>query len=256
MISLFDKLLSLKGEIYRQQKGRTTQRITLDGKRYFIKQFRGEGLFEIIKNLVQGRLPILSAKHEWRAIHKLQSLGILVPKVIAYGAQGTNPAAIKSYILMEELVHIKSLEDLAKHYHETKTSPSFALKYHLIKEIARIAKALHENGMNHRDFYLCHFLLEAKDGIKHLDLQNLKLYLIDLHRSQIRRLTPTRWIIKDLSSLYFSSMDVPLTQRDLFRFMKAYRERPLRVILETDGAFWQRVSTRGRKLYQHENASQ
>jgi hypothetical protein len=43
--------------------------------------------------------------------------------------------------------------------------------------------------------------------------------LIDLHRAQLRKKTPRRWVVKDVAGLYFSVMDIGLTQRDLFRFV-------------------------------------
>ena len=65
---LFDQLMSLQGETFRHQKGRLTQRIILGGKSYFIKQHTGVGWKEIIKNLSQGRWPVVSAKNEWQAL--------------------------------------------------------------------------------------------------------------------------------------------------------------------------------------------
>ena len=83
----------------------------------------------------------------------------------------------------------------------------------------------------------------------HDRLKNIKLYLIDLHRAQIRRSTPKRWVIKDLTGLYFSSKDIGLTQRDLYRFMKMYRNKPLREIIGSEKTFWQKVVERGEQLY-------
>jgi serine/threonine protein kinase len=209
----------------------------LGKKTYFIKQHFGVGWKEIFKNLWQFRLPVLSAKNEWLAIHKLKSLGIDVPTVYAYGERGNNPATLQSFIVMEELAPVMSLEDLCQTWQ--RLPPSFALKRCLIEKVAEIARTLHQHGLNHRDFYLCHFLLDQK----------FKLYLIDLHRAQIRRLTPGRWIIKDLAGLYFSSKDIGLTQRDLYRFMKHYRGKSLREIMDTGKGFWTKVKRRGERLY-------
>lgn len=245
--SCFDQVMALRGESFRHQKGRITQRVMLGEKSFFIKQHHGVGWKEIAKNILQGRLPVISAKNEWQAIYKLQSLDVSVPTIVGYGERGCNPARLQSFLLMEELTPTISLEDLAKHWQNE--APSFLLKCKLIEAVARIARILHENGMNHRDFYICHFLLDISQGLLHIDPYHIKLYLIDLHRVQIRRLTPRRWIIKDLSSLYFSSMDIGLTRRDLYRFMKAYRKKPLRVILATEKTFWQKVTHRGKQLY-------
>lgn len=238
---LFDQIMNLRGETYRELENRRTQKVTLGGKNYFVKQHFGIGWKEIFKNLLQLRLPVLSAKNEWIAIKQLQSLGIATPTIVGYGHRGSNPAQIQSFLITEELPKHTSLEYLCKDW---AGSPLvFRLKRRLIREVACIARALHTHGINHRDFYLCHFLFPE-------DEKNNKLYLIDLHRAQCRQRTPERWIIKDLAGLYFSSKDIGLTTRDLLRFIKEYRNKPLSELLNKESAFWQKVKQRGDKLYQ------
>jgi hypothetical protein len=70
-----------------------------------------------------------------------------------------------------------------------------------------------------------------------------------LHRAGIHRKLTPRWIIKDLAGLYFSSKDVGLTRRDCWRFMKAYHQQDLRLILEKNRGLWEKVQRRGEKLY-------
>lgn len=243
----FDQMMALRGECFRYQKGRMTQRIQLNNQSYFIKQHTGVGWKEIFKNILQGRLPVISAKNEWLAIQKLESLGLSAPRIIAYGKQGYNPAKVKSFILMEELTPTVSLETLCMTWREQ--PPRTKFKHELIKKVATMAKIMHEHGMNHRDFYLCHFLLDTQQDFAKLNADELKLSLIDLHRAQIRRLTPARWIIKDLSGLYFSSKDIALTRRDLYRFMKVYSGKTLRELVSSDKTFWEKVRTRGERLY-------
>lgn len=68
----------------------------------------------------------------------------------------------------------------------------------------------------------------------------------------IRKKTPPRWAVKDIAGLYFSSKDIGLSSRDLFRFMKLYRSVSLREVLSNDPLFWKRVKHRGDKLYESE----
>jgi heptose I phosphotransferase len=65
--------------------------------------------------------------------------------------------------------------------------------------------------------------------------------VIDLHRAQIRRRTPRRWLIKDLAGLYFSALDIGLTRTDRWRFITAYEQKPLRKVLQEHQRFWRRV---------------
>lgn len=234
---LFDQLMGLVGECYRNLDGRKTQRIKLGDKYYFIKQHRGVGYGEIIKNLLQLRWPVVSARNEWQAIQALQAQGIAVPHVAGYGERGMNPASRESFILMEELAPVTSLEELTTDWQLK--PPATTLKRRLIEQTAYIARTMHENGINHRDFYICHLLLG----------QSEQLFLIDLHRAEIRSTVPERWVIKDLAGLYFSSLDAGLSRNDLFRFMKHYRKKSLRDILRHENEFWMKVKTRGDDLY-------
>lgn len=240
---LFDQLMALAGKCVRHQKSRSTVRVRLGKKNYFIKQHTGAGWREICKDLLQLRLPILGAKNEWRAILTLERLGVPVAKLVGYGQRGHNPAKLKSFVLMEELVHVMSLEELGTKW-PFSTRP-FLLKRRLIEEIARTARILHQNGINHRDFYLCHFLWDLTSSP-----DQPKLYLIDLHRAQIRKKTPERWAIKDLAALYFSSKHLGLSAHDRLRFIKAYQARPLHGQWHKAKTFWQKVERRAEQLYQ------
>ncbi len=242
----FDQIMALKGEVYRALEGRRTQRFMLGDHAYFIKQHEGVGWKEIFKNILQLRIPILSAKNEWKAIKRLQELNIEVAEVVGYGCRGINPASLQSFIITRELAKQSSLEELGKQWKQC--SPVLSDKLKIIRAVARIARTLHLNGINHRDFYICHFLLDLSVPIS----DGPKLYLIDLHRAGVRKKIPQRWIIKDLAGLYFSSKEIGLTQRDLLRFMKEYRNKPLRDVI-TENVFWRKVKKRGDQLYrEHE----
>lgn len=90
---------------------------------------------------------------------------------------------------------------------------------------------MHGAGVNHRDCYICHFLLHLPFNGENSDF---KLSLIDLHRAQCRDSVPIRWRNKDLVSLFYSVKDLSLTQRDYFRFLKIYFNKPLRKILQDE----------------------
>jgi heptose I phosphotransferase len=234
--TMFDILMQLQGDTFRCVAGRTTQQVTIGDKVYFIKKHHGVGWKEIFKNLLFGRLPILGAQQEWQALQQCAVLGIAVPGVRGYGRRGINPAAQQSFVLMEALEEAVSLEQLTQHWQQQ--PPPFALKRQFILEVAHMARALHMAGINHRDFYICHFLLKKK-----------KLYLIDLHRAAIRKRLTFRWRVKDLAGLDFSSRDRGLTRRDQLRFIRAYSGLALRDILQKEQALWTQVKKRGDQLY-------
>lgn len=217
-------------------------RVTLGGHAYFVKQHFGVGWGEIFKNLLTGRLPILGAETEWRAIHRLNELDIPTTPAVAYASRGRNPARQQSFIITRDLGNIVSLETLCADWKDN--PPDLGFKRRLILAVADIARKLHDNGLNHRDFYICHFCLDRT----RLEQGEILLYLIDLHRVGIRDVIPPTARMKDIAALYFSALDIGLTRRDCLRFVRHYRGR-LRDTLHHERAFWRQVDLRARELY-------
>ena len=241
-----DDAFRVRGKIYREPAGanRRTLRFELAGEGYFLKLHWGVGWKEILKNLLSLRLPVLGAANEWRAIHRLHELGVETMNLAAYGQAGRNPAALRSFVVTQELVNTVSLEDYCADWLEH--PPPFAVRQKLIRRVAEMTRKLHQCGVNHRDLYICHFLLQQPwDGAD----EGLHLYLIDLHRVQIRHRTPWRWRVKDVGALYFSALDAGLSRRDLLRFIRVYSHQPLRQALAEERGFWQAVARRARALY-------
>lgn len=245
----FGALMGLPGDVYRDADGRQTLRVTIAGQEYFLKRHRGVGWGEIFKNLVQLRLPVLGAGTEVRAVRRLEQLGVPTLQVAGWGQRGLNPARHESFALTVALNGTVSLEDLCAGWGQRQhwTGHEWVLKRQVLWHLATTARTLHENGVNHRDFYLCHFLLrQGSPGLAQVG-GRLDLHLIDLHRVQLRRKTPTRWRVKDVAGLYFSALDAGLTRRDCYRFMRLYGGTPLRA--QVGRRFWHKVSQRAVFLY-------
>lgn len=238
----FEYIMHLDGEVFRDVPGRKTLRVTLGGRSCFIKQHFGVGWAEIFKNLTSGKWPVLTARTEWDAIRKLGELGIATTPALGYGVRGCNPAALQSFLITQDLGDIVSLETLCADWKSK--PPSAGFKRKLLMEVAELARKLHEGGMNHRDFYLCHICLDKPALLR----GEMVLYLIDLHRVGIRPQIRPSDRMKDLAALYFSAMEAGLSKRDHLRFLRHYRQRPLRRLADEQD-FWQRVARRAGKLY-------
>jgi len=171
-------------------------------------------------------------------------------KVVAFGQEGKTLSSQRSFLITEELTNVISLEDVCAQWLSKKPSPSF--KNCLLREIAEIAKKLHDNNINHRDFYLCHFLMDISSQPAGHEKQLPKLFLIDLHRAQQRPCVPFRWRVKDIGGLYFSAMDIGLTRCDILRFMCSYTGKTLSLTLREDRCFWKAVRRRAVKTYRRD----
>ncbi len=233
-------------DLFRDREGRRTLRVRLGDRAFFLKLHRGVGWAEILKNLLQARLPVLGAGNEYRAVLALSKLGIDTLDIAAYAEQGRNPARRQSMLLTDELADTQSLEQYCADW--SAAPPPFPVRVRLLVTLAGAAGRMHAAGINHRDFYLCHFHLDpATLGERHP-----RCHLIDLHRAQLRARTPRRWRVKDLAALYFSAMDCGLEQRDLLRFIRRYSGGGLREAL-ADRALWRQVQRRANRLYRREH---
>lgn len=227
---VFAEVQQLRGEVARAAPGRQTLRFELAGRAYYRKLHTGVGWGEIIKNLIRLRLPVIGARNEWLALNKLAELKVPSLTPVAYGEQKTNPAKRLSFIVTRELADTVKLDAyLRSNLH--KKHISFSEKVALIEEVARIARTIHQHGINHRDLYLCHFLLRQELMPIHSFGKKPIIHLVDLHRAQMRKKVPVRWLVKDIGSIYFSAMGLGLSQLDIYRFMMAYFSEPLRKII-------------------------
>lgn len=241
----FEQLLRLEGEEYRALEGRRTLRFELDGRAYFAKVHQGIGWREIAKNLLRLRLPVLGAEPEWRAISRLRGLGLDTMRAVAFGKRGWNPARRLSFLVTEALEPSIDLETFASG--GGLAGLGVAERRRLIARVADIARTLHDNGLNHRDLYLCHLLLDTAPRWRNAAPADRPLYLIDLHRVQKRRRTPWRWRRKDLASLCYSARRAGCSRRDELYFLRRYQATGLGEALAARP--WQQVDRRARRLY-------
>ena len=230
----------LDGQVYRAMPDRTTLRFERAGRGYFLKYHKGVGWKEIFKNLLFFRAPILGADNELAAIELLQLRGVDTMIAAGFGRSGCSPASRQSFLITQEIAAAPSLEEVTAEWGVA--PPPVGVKWQLIDTLAKQVKAMHEAGVNHRDLYLCHFLL--RDG----DMGSMRLALIDLHRAQIRSRVPDRWRIKDLAALYSSAAHVRLTTGDFLRFASAYYGVAVRELCLNHRAELEAIRKAGDKL--------
>src|SRR5690606_11893006 len=141
----------------------------------------------------------------------MRALGIPSLSAVAYGWRGRNPARQQSFIVTRELADVVQLD----HYFE-QHSVAINTRHLILDRLAGLVRALHGAGINHRDLYLCHFMLKPASLSAR---QQPEIYLIDLHRAQCRAHVPLRWQVKDLAALYYSSLNLGVRRRDILRFL-------------------------------------
>ena len=238
----FRRVAELSGEEFRKVKTRRTFRVELGGRGFFVKHHLGVGWREIVKNWLAFKRPVLGALNEFYALKRLHELGVPTMTAAACGCRGKNPAKLESFLITEELADMVDLETLTNSWRETPPPPE--LRKSLLRAVAESARRMHRGGVNHRDCYICHYLTPKRGGEF-----GKTVYVIDLHRAQIRRKVPRRYLVKDLAGLCFSSLDAGLTRREAWRFIRIYTGNRLRDELEAHAGFWKSALETAQKLY-------
>ncbi len=236
-------------------------RFERDGKQFYMKAHYGVGWREIFKNLMQLKKPVLGAENEWLAIRAFAkpAVNIATTPLAAWGKQGWNPATQCSFIITDAIENTEDLEHwLPRLQQHGDKKQALRLKRIVLEQVAGIAKRLHGNGMNHRDFYLCHFRIALPEqGLP--DVNKIQLYLMDLHRVQQRPIASHRWIVKDIAGLLFSALydsrELLLTRGDILRFIENYTGQPWRQALKDRKEFWQDVVKRIVRTYKHDHGN-
>lgn len=240
---IFDWFMQVKGRVYRDMPGRLTQQVKLAERSLFIKQHFGVGWGEVIKNLIALRWPVVGAETEVDAILACQRAGIDTTPLVGYGVKGQLPPTQQSFLITEDLGDIEPLESYCGAW--KLNPPSVEHKRELIRQVAMIVRKLHQNGMNHRDLYLCHFCIDRPKLVS----GEIRLYLIDLHRVGRQAKISDANRLKDLAALYFSAMDCGLSIKDYWRFLHIYFEERPSVVIRNNRKFWYKLYQRALFLY-------
>ena len=280
---------------WKPNEGRKVVSIGHDGKRYIVKTHSGVGWGEIVKNLGSLRLPVLGVENEVRGIRHLKMNQISTAEIVRYDTRKRfiagflpDPARHQSFLVTKNISQAINLEDLFKdkkffERNAIKLPDKIRLKRWLIEQLAQTARILHSSGANHRSLYLKNFLLQRTDESHEPTPENSNLFLIGLRRMMIHvptitawfkaiciailklqrrvlvpeRIVPSRWRMRDVAALHYSSMDIGLTKRDLIRFIATYENISNRQVLETlqdNDSFWRDVQSRAHNLYRSETS--
>ena len=253
-----DEFLAIDGVTIKQEvASRRTYRFEREGRSFFIKAHFGVGWREIFKNLLLLKRPILGAENEWQAIRRFgqADVGIETMGLAACGKQGWNPARQRSFIMTDALDEAVDLESWLPKLEQWPNRPErLRLKRAIIRRLGDIGRRLHKNGMNHRDFYLCHFRLDMTKAKPLPNVDDLHIYLMDLHRVEQYETLPERWAVKDIAGLLFSALFdskgvITINQSDIIRFIEAYTGERWRDVMVSRSDFWLKVLARIIRTY-------
>jgi heptose I phosphotransferase len=209
------------GDVVRAIDNRSTARVVFSRggqeQAFYLKRHASPRLLDRLKPLLHLSLPILGARHEWRAILRFHATGIPTMTPVAFGEFQS-----RSLVMTRDLGTDLTLLDWVNEYpggRPERTAGELRLTRDIMRRVAQIARRMHDSGLHHQDFYLNHLLCCG-------ELSGLDIRVIDLGRVRSRGRLSQRWIIKDLAQLDFSARRLPCSHR--LRFLRLYLGRPFR----------------------------
>jgi len=134
----------------------------------------------------------------------LRRLGINTPQTIAFGEDWQGLFEKRSFIITEKIPDSSSLEEKLPENREN-----------FIENLAAFVRKFHDTGFRHRDLYLCHIFCNLQG----------QFTLIDLNRVFKPLFFSQKYLIKDLTQLYYSAPSDSVTKMDRLRFFLAYLQK-------------------------------
>jgi len=151
----------------------------------------------------------------------------------------------ESFLITEDFSPYISLETLLEDRPHFYTGPEGKLKKRiLINEIAVLARKMHQNGLNHRDFNATHILLHYDNGS---DVP--KIALFDLQRINRNRFSKFRWKIKSLARLNYTLPDDIFSAEDKLNIFLSYKGK--KRLNPKDSLEWLWIKRKTAKIKRH-----
>ena len=238
----FERMMTLEGQVARRQGARETVRLEInDGRNdspaspqaFYIKRYGPPPWREFWKPLLKFTRPIVGARVEWEAMLAFHRLGIPTMTPVMFGQSGR-----RSFVLTESLEGYVKLTEWIDAHCQSAAAADDAYRT-AIDMLAPLTRSMHEAGVHHQDYYLCHVLVPEEVGPP-------GLHIIDLGRARVRRRLGARWRVKDLAQLDYSADAVGALGR--LRFLRRYLNRPFRRL---DRALVWRIGLKRRLIARH-----
>ncbi len=183
---------------------------------YYLKRFHKPPFREQLRRMRESRITMSSAWREVHFIKVLTLLGIPAARSVAFGQKMKGFREVASFSMTEEIrgESLEKLADLASN--GDRAVPPWKERREIVRQLALVARRLHNHNLFHRDLYLCHvFLTHNADG-------GVVLHLLDLARMLANPACRRRWVVKDLAALDYSAPTPLVTRADRLRFLYHY----------------------------------
>ncbi|HEX6735143.1 MAG TPA: lipopolysaccharide kinase InaA family protein [Azonexus sp.] len=212
-----ERVFALDGELIAKSPLSRVLRVTLEGRRYYVKHYVGDrsGLLRSWFGL-RSRLLTPRVQKEWENLLAFQSWGIPTARLVAYGQERHGGRFVRGALITEELAGTADLAQMANEGDPRLKDGRWVAA--VSRQLAQATRAMHAAGFAHNDLKWRNLLVDRNEPPR--------LYLIDCP-------TGGRWWgpfldyrkIKDLACLDKVAR-YQLSRPQRLRFYLDYVQRP------------------------------
>jgi tRNA A-37 threonylcarbamoyl transferase component Bud32 len=156
----------------------------------YLKEYRFPTFAERLKHLFGS-----PAHREWHTALRIVERGISTFTPLAVGTLRRFGLPVASYLVSREVDHARPLMDFLLDRKRHDEQSGWEAGKAITCSLARFVRELHRRGVLHKDFHWGNILIDARD------LSDIRWYLMDLHRIQLKRRLRDRDRIANLASL-------------------------------------------------------
>lgn len=198
-----------------QLTSRQVHRLRLDdGRVVYLKRYFAIPFIDALRDRLLGRGYDSGIERERLALTRLAEIGISAPQVLVAAEDRSGGLVRSGYLVTRGLPVRQSLETWLREGAPSNNEIEEALVF-----VAMLVKRMHEQGVNHRDLYLAHLMIDEAP---------VPVHVMDLNRADCRKVVPRRWRVKDLAALQVSTPRARVSLRQRLIFLRLYLGEDLR----------------------------
>ena len=195
----------------------------------FLKRYQNIPKLNQLKNWLTRRKRISTMACDHQPAENLRRLGIKTPQTIAFGEDWQGLFEKRSFIITEKIPDSFSLKEKLPKNREN-----------FIENLAAFVRKFHNTGFRHRDLYLCHIFCNPQE----------QFTLIDLNRVFKPLFFSQKYLIKDLTQLYYSAPADSVAKTDRLRFFLAYLQKDK--LSRQDKLLIKKIKSKARQMAKHD----
>ena len=245
MDKVFDFHSGTKLEKPTLQKFRTRICFTADTQQgteqtFYLKRYQNPPATLQLRNWLDHRARKTTAEYDMGPIQELTKANIQTPTIVAYGIELSGLFEKRSFVITLGLQAQSMEKSLPQYVKAPKNREQYNKRKQFILDLADFVRRFHNTGYRHRDLYLCHIFHSEETGF----------HLIDLNRVFKPMIFASRFTIKDLAQLHYSSPGNIFTDTDRLRFYLQYAKK--QKLSRFDKFFTKQIRFKAWKIAEHD----